>query len=113
MNWLEQLPEEFVECRSLRHSWVRESFRFAPMEELENFTVPRQFDQVVLRRLVCARCNTTRLELFGRSKEVLRDFDRFFVGYYYPDGYNWHRQSEGEERPSYRDANRELFRRVI
>lgn len=111
MTWIEQLPANYVKCRSLRHAWDPTEFRRVDLEEIANYMVPRQYTQVVKREVTCMRCGVVRLELFGRSQEVLKDFERFTAAYHYPEKYLWDKDVD-ETRPTFRDANRELFRRL-
>lgn len=112
--WLNDLPNQFVQCRSIRHAWDGLEFRYQDVEELQDrgVYVPREYSQIIKREVQCVRCDTHRVEYFGRSQEVLRDFERFYVAYFYPDGYLWHATDENQERPMFRDVNRELFRRM-
>lgn len=112
MTWVENLPDHFVDCRSMRHAWKRESFAAASDEELSLRYIPRQFNQVIKRELTCMRCGTNKVEFFGRSIERLRDFERFSVNYSYPDNYLWNKKRQDGDKPTNRDANREMFLRV-
>lgn len=119
--WLEGLARGFVECRALRHSWEIKEYRLATEEEVD--AIPsllhiagaaafrRDYRQFIARNVVCQRCQTVRVEMFGRKNpNKLGQFDHLFRHYYYPKGYRYRGE---EDRPRQPDFNLELLNRFL
>lgn len=78
---LQDVPDSFLECRSLWHDWAV----LTPMHVTEEV----QGGDVIERKIVCERCTTTRtdhyflsVDRYGVSRLTMQGYS-----YDYPDGY--------------------------
>lgn len=93
-EFLNELPDEFLECRDLRHAWIGALWFQEP-------------DGTVIRVTKCARCETRReevIDLSAQSGVASRT-------YLYPKGYQWHRSQADEPRLSAHDVRMEVLER--
>lgn len=98
----------FLVCRSMMHAWDITAFRHATDEDLEG--VRRHgYKQIIKREARCLRCETERIEYFGRYKpRTLESFSLFIRRYRYPNGYLFH-QDGFADRPTRADYTTALF----
>ena len=66
------LPDTFIECRDLRHSWKRQG-GYRPVKDSKS---------LVARTLAWSRCDCERTDVIN-----FRTFDRVSTSYHYPEGY--------------------------
>lgn len=76
-NALTKLPDEWVDCRDMRHSW-RVSVDFHVSE------AAGRHPNEIRRELVCTRCETIRKEVYHHTA---RGLDKVHQGYAYPEEY--------------------------
>jgi hypothetical protein len=69
---LGDLPDTYVECRDMRHSWGRRG----------GYQEVTGSKNLVARDLECSRCGCVRTDVINVST-----FDRVSTAYHYPDGY--------------------------
>ena len=69
---LADLPDDYVECRELRHQWFRQG----------KYTEVKGSKGLVARTLECARCEAVRTDVLN-----VQTFDRVGTTYTYPDNY--------------------------
>lgn len=85
---LEKLPDNFMDCRDMKHSWVRlQDFR--PKELHTEGAQPGQpgrqkvrMSPLVYRQLICTRCGCVRTDTV-----FLRTFEKLSTTYAYPEDY--------------------------
>lgn len=108
-RWVRRLPNEYVGCRTMRHAWEQEFFGL-----LRDAPVPRPeatpFRTSYVRVLGCGRCGTRRVDFFGPYHAGL--WERFRTRYIYPEGYRYHVDPAGPERPGPVEYLREEYRRT-
>ena len=75
---LEELPDEFLACRDMRHAWTVHADFYVAENEIGYRGV------VIARELVCLRCSTGRHELYVQRKWGL---DKIRNSYVYTSGY--------------------------
>ncbi|GAC1527459.1 MAG: hypothetical protein NVS3B1_17800 [Marmoricola sp.] len=76
---LKALPENFLDCRDLRHSW-KKAADYRPREQkMEGGT---KLSPLLYRSLICARCGTGRTDVI-----YARTYERLSVAYTYPENY--------------------------
>ena len=112
LDWVHRLDGSWLQCRTLRHSWQVDSFQAVPDDE--QIRTPRWVQQVIRRVLWCTRCDTRRVELFGRSmsdKGKLKRFQKFRTQYVYPKGYTFRRVDHDGDRPVNNDYTWEQYTR--
>lgn len=68
-NWSHGLPDSYIMCRDMGHTWRPFMARFSA--EMNAYD----------RTLRCGRCKTERVQVIGMNGAILRG------GYAYPDGY--------------------------
>jgi len=95
---LEELPDEFVECRDLRHSWALLQ-KFHPVDGKTKRV------NYVVRTLKCVRCRTERTDVLD-----VRTFDRVSTAYHYAEGYTIKGNKAGNRGTLIR---REAYRRQV
>lgn len=81
---LKQLPENFLDCRDLKHSWQKQA-NYRPREQhMEPGTgqVKTRVSPLLYRNLVCTRCGTGRTDVI-----YARTYERLSVSYTYPENY--------------------------
>lgn len=94
---LTDLPDQFVECRDMRHAWkVQQGFH-----EVKGRGKRSRY---VARTLKCIRCGGERTDVLNVST-----FDRVSTQYHYPEGYQIKGNAVGNRGTSVR---REAFRRA-
>lgn len=73
---LQRLPEQWVQCRDMMHAWA----------VLNNFHAVGKITRssIILRELVCMRCETVRREEYQLTKIGL---EKVHQAYSYPTGY--------------------------
>jgi hypothetical protein len=69
---LGDLPDTYIECRDMRHSWKRQG-GYREVQGSRN---------LVARTLACTRCGCERTDVISVST-----FDRVSTTYHYPEGY--------------------------
>lgn len=79
-EFLEDLEDEFLACRDLRHAWDPPDWYMEP-------------DGQVLRVTQCLRCKTQRIDVMNYAEQSGVETRQ----YLYPQGYRYHRDKE--ERP--------------
>lgn len=77
---LTTLPEEFLDCRDMRHSWKRKQ-DYRPREQAEGGRRSR-LSPLLYRLLVCTRCGCEREDVI-----YSRTFERLSTSYKYPEHY--------------------------
>lgn len=92
MNGVEAIPEQYLWCRDVMHSWDPYDFRVS-----RNKVHRRNEMNQVLR---CARCGTLKTRVMTTSGEILR------YSYSYPDGYLL------KEQGSMTPADRNMIRKI-
>lgn len=100
---LEDLQDDYLECRDLRHAWRRSS--------LHDISVVRNTSGKVIeftRIIICGRCGTERhTTLSVPSMQIVRS------RYSYPPSYLLHgSHSDPSNRVDAGDIRREVFKRV-
>lgn len=97
---LERLPDEWVACRDVRHSWERHV----------DFHVSRgpQNQDVIHREMICTRCLTVRKETYHHTRMGL---DKVRQSYAYPDEYQLSGMPRGVKPSSI--IHQEQFRRSM
>lgn len=72
--WVEALPDSFMLCRDMGHTW--RPFRAFWDETLKGY----------IRIIRCGRCKTERRQLISSTGEVLRGYYQYNEGYQVPKG---------------------------
>lgn len=109
LTWVSGLPQEYLNCRSLRHAWNTTSFR--ALEPDDPFVKPSGIKQVIRRELECMRgCEVVRQDYFGRNGGT-EQFTRVRVRYGYPGEYQFQTALHTKERPVHMDYAVEMFNR--
>jgi hypothetical protein len=87
---LQRMPDEYLQCRDLRHLWHREG----------GYTVAGTVDggSIVERSVVCQRCGTSKVEKHLLVEKRGKPTRMQFLGtsYRYPDGYLMPEMSRSE-----------------
>lgn len=99
---LENLPDEFIRCRDLRHSW----------DVLNDFHVAihvGQKIQEIHRDLICLRCTATRKEVYHRG--AYGGLLKVSNSYKLPKGYQIHGVPRGNKPASI--VQGEMYRRTL
>lgn len=79
---LRSLPENFLDCRDLKHSWRKVS-NYRPREmHTEGGKSKTRISPLLYRTLECQRCGTVRTDTI-----YARTFERLSVSYDYPEAY--------------------------
>lgn len=107
--WVSALPQEYLNCRSLRHAWNTTSFR--ALEPDDAFLKPSGIQQVIRRELECMRCPTVRQDFFGRNGGTAA-FVRIRSRYGYPGDYQFQTALHTKGRPVHMDYAVEMFSRL-
>lgn len=107
--WVSALPQEYLNCRSLRHAWSTTSFR--ALEPDDAFLKPSGIQQVIRRELECMRCPTVRQDFFGRNGGTAA-FVRIRSRYGYPGDYQFQTALHTKDRPVHMDYAVEMFTRL-
>ena len=110
VKWLKTLDTNYIECRSIRHTWAMNRFSAVNAEESAKVRKPVGASQVIKRVLICDRCGTVRNDYFGRNSSRGM-FDRIKSEYAYPKGYTFVGAKHDLPRPISGDYNWELYQR--
>lgn len=79
---LRTLPDNFLDCRDLKHSW-RKINNYRPREmHTEGGKAKTRISPLLYRTLECVRCATQRTDVI-----YARTFERLSVSYDYPEAY--------------------------
>jgi hypothetical protein len=109
---LSDLPDQFLGCRDLRHSWVVQD-NFDELElELEGQAKPQR---AVFRVLKCRECHTLRTDTYlvidnGHRAPRL---EKWSASYKYPDGYQMKRGQLPRDLAVNQLVRYETLRRVV
>lgn len=114
-NWVKSLGGQFLLCRGLRHQWEPTgNFRGLTGEERQRVRGTVGYSQVVQLLLVCQRCSTNRIDLYGRTSKSQNNggtFVKIRGRYVYPKGYGFDTR-EYDDRPRSTDYYNEMYRRL-
>lgn len=115
-NWLSQLPDSWLECRAMRHSWKLSGFLAVNRDDKKILgsrnPMFHKFPQVVVRATFCDRCEVIRTDYYGRTDvNKVHGFVKITSHYRYPKGYLFHKTEESADRPQPVDAVFETFMR--
>lgn len=111
IGWIHGLDPQFLECRSMRHSWDTVSYRAVPKDEVSIRVDPSA--QVLARTLQCRRCFTGKVDFYVReNRSSLNGFWRHSSRYVYPKGYTFIRKEHELDTPRPNDYIVESFRRA-
>lgn len=94
---LRSMPDEFMDCRDLRHSWVK----VKGYTTIDGTDVKKTY---VSRELQCLRCGCVRTDVIN-----VRTFDRVSSSYMYQEGYTVKGAGVGNRAALVR---REVYRRA-
>lgn len=81
-EWVESLPESFVLCRDIGHTWKPLTAQWVPA------------DHVFYRTLRCPRCHTERVQTLSATGRVLAGHYLHPQGYLAPKGHGHITQAE-------------------
>lgn len=103
--WVQKLPNDFLQCRTLRHMWDITSFEY-----VDDYRGKRRdlTATVVRRLLMCRRCDTTREDFFEMKGTR---FTKLGSRYTYQFGYKFVHDEHEADRPNSEDFNRVLYER--
>jgi hypothetical protein len=108
---LSDLPEKYLACRDLRHTWrVQENFTEVEME-LEGTGVKKAVERI----LECPQCGTTRTDtylLIERANHSPR-LEKWATTYGYPNGYQMKRGQLPRDLAVSQLVRYETLRRVL
>ena len=81
------LPANYLECRSIGHSWRIGDTTAVP----EDADKPERLygKQAIVRTLECERCSAVREDWYQRRQGTLRRFEKATTRYRMPAGYLW------------------------
>lgn len=95
---LKNLPASYLDCRDLRHAWMRQGAEWSKQD-------PMGFRELH-RRLRCSRCDTVRTDVYAYpGYERVRSFYDYPEDYQIPVG-------DSERRLHFEDIREEVFRRI-
>ncbi|NNC41943.1 MAG: hypothetical protein HKO03_01730 [Acidimicrobiia bacterium] len=104
--FVKKLDQDYLMCRTLRHSWDQEYFGIAGDHVMDARLASRFAPGVIVRILRCSRCECERFDFYRR-----REFRAFYHRYIHPEAYLY-RMTKGVERPVSTDYTKEAFRRA-
>lgn len=110
-TFVRTLPDTYLACRTMRHAWNPQSMR---LPDLDDARVPalyeRGFRQIIVRVSQCLRCETTRIDYYGRYDKRKLRFERIDSTYWYPTDYQFH--GDKDNRPDLGDYTFEQWDRI-
>lgn len=111
MGWVHKLDPQFLECRSMRHSWDSVKYEAVPADLVSIRVDPSA--QVLSRLLQCRRCFAGKIDYYVRNdRSNLNGFYRHSSRYIYPKGYTFVRKEHELDTPTPSDYVAESFRRA-
>ena len=109
--WVQKLDQQFLECRSMRHSWDTVEIKVVPRDEISIRVDPSA--QVIVRTLQCRRCFTGRIDYYVReNRSALNGFYRHSSRYLYVKDYTFKGVEHEAASPKQNDYIIESFRRA-
>lgn len=110
-SFVRNLPDPYLACRTLRHAWTPQAMRLPDPDDTRVLTLFDQgYRQVIVRVSKCVRCDTTRIDYYGRYDKRKLYFHRIDSSYWYPTDYQFH--GDKESRPGLGDYTFEQWERI-